>query len=82
MEQLTFWAILGMWIAQCGGAEFSVQVVTEPRNRGVQDILVACVDGLKGFPETHEAVFPYTSMQSHRAHGLAQPELRVLEAAV
>jgi len=53
MEQLTFWAILGLWIAQSGGAEFWVQVVTEPRNRGVQDILVACVDGLKGFPETH-----------------------------
>jgi putative transposase len=43
--------ILGLWIAQNEGAKFWLQVVTELRNRGVQDIFVACVDGLKGFPE-------------------------------
>lgn len=42
--------ILGLWIAQNEGAKFWLQVVTELRNRGVQDIFVACVDGLKGFP--------------------------------
>ncbi|RPN09097.1 hypothetical protein IPC1282_26985 [Pseudomonas aeruginosa] len=55
--------ILGLWIAQNEGAKFWLQVVTELRNRGVQDIFVACVDGLKGFPEAIEAVFPRTSVQ-------------------
>lgn len=55
--------ILGLWIAQNEGAKFWLQVVTELRNRGVQDIFVACVDGLKGFPEAIEAVFPHTSVQ-------------------
>ncbi|TWC30550.1 mutator family transposase [Pseudomonas sp. SJZ079] len=51
------------WIAQNEGAKFWLQVVTELRNRGVQDIFVACVDGLKGFPKAIEAVFPHTSVQ-------------------
>jgi transposase-like protein len=55
--------ILGLCIAQNEGAKFWLQVVTELRNRGVQDIFVACVDGLKGFPEAIEAVFPHTSVQ-------------------
>lgn len=55
--------ILSLWIAQNEGAKFWLQVVTELRNRGVQDIFVACVDGLKGFPEAIEAVFPHTSVQ-------------------
>ena len=55
--------ILGLWIAHNEGAKFWLQVVTELRNRGVQDIFVACVDGLKGFPEAIEAVFPHTSVQ-------------------
>jgi transposase-like protein len=50
--------VLGMWLAQTEGAKFWLQVVTELRNRGVQDIFIACVDGLKGFPEAIEAVFP------------------------
>ncbi len=54
--------ILGLWIAQNEGAKFWLQVVTELRNRGVQDIFVACVDGLKGFPEAIETVFPHTSV--------------------
>jgi putative transposase len=43
--------VLGMWVADNEGAEFRMQVVTELKNRGVCDIFVACVDGLKGFPE-------------------------------
>lgn len=43
--------ILGLWIAQTEGAKFWLSVVTELKNRGVQDIFIACVDGLKGFPE-------------------------------
>ena len=55
--------VLGLWIAQTEGAKFWLQVVTELKNRGVQDILIACVDGLKGFPEAIEAVFPKTEVQ-------------------
>ena len=55
--------ILGLWIAQTEGAKFWLQVVTELKNRGVQDIFIACVDGLKGFPEAIEAVYPKTAVQ-------------------
>jgi putative transposase len=55
--------VLGMWIAQTEGAKFWLQIVTELRNRGVQDILIACVDGLKGLPEAIETVFPQTQVQ-------------------
>ena len=47
--------VLGLWLAQTEGAKFWLQVVTELRNRGVQDIFIACVDGLKGFPDAIEA---------------------------
>jgi putative transposase len=55
--------VLGLWLANTEGAKFWLQVVTELRNRGVQDILLACVDGLKGFPEAIEAVYPKTTVQ-------------------
>ena len=55
--------VLGMWIAETEGAKFWLQVVTELKNRGVKDIFIACVDGLKGFPEAIEAVFPETQVQ-------------------
>lgn len=55
--------VLGLWIAQTEGAKFWLQVVTELRNRGLQDILIACVDGLKGFPEAIAAAFPHTTVQ-------------------
>jgi putative transposase len=55
--------LLGIWIAQTEGAKFWMQVVTELKNRGVQDIFIACVDGLKGFPEAIEAVYPKTAVQ-------------------
>lgn len=55
--------VLGMWIAQTEGAKFWLQVVTELKNRGVDDILIACVDGLKGFPEAIETVYPKTEVQ-------------------
>lgn len=53
----------GIWIAQAEGAKFWLQVVTEFKNRGVQDIFIACVDGLKGFPEAIEAVYPKTAVR-------------------
>ena len=55
--------VLGLWIAQTEGAKFWLQVVTELKNRGVQDIFIACVDGLKGFPEAIEAAYPKTAVQ-------------------
>lgn len=55
--------VLGLWIAQTEGAKFWLQVVTELKNRGVRDIYIACVDGLKGFPEAIETVFPQTQVQ-------------------
>ena len=55
--------VLGLWLSQNEGAKFWLQVVTELKNRGVQDIFIACVDGLKGFPEAIEAVFPHTTVQ-------------------
>jgi putative transposase len=55
--------LLGIWIAQSEGAKFWLGVITELKNRGVQDIFIACVDGLKGFPEAIEAVFPDTQIQ-------------------
>lgn len=55
--------LLGMWISPHEGAKFWLSVMTELKNRGVQDIFIACVDGLKGFPEAIEAVFPQTRIQ-------------------
>ncbi|MDY0292469.1 MAG: IS256 family transposase [Desulfuromonadaceae bacterium] len=55
--------VLGMWTAETEGAKFWLQVVTELKNRGVKDIFIACVDGLKGFPEAIETVFPDTQIQ-------------------
>lgn len=55
--------VLGLWIAQTEGAKFWLQVVTELKNRGVQDIFIACVDGLKGFPDAIEAVYPKAATQ-------------------
>src|ERR1700693_3778925 len=55
--------VLGLWAAQNEGAKFWLQVLTELQNRGVKDILVACVDGLKGFPEAIEAIYPRTEVQ-------------------
>ena len=55
--------VLGMWTAETEGAKFWLQVVTELKNRGVKDIFIACVDGLKGFPEAIEAAFPHAQVQ-------------------
>jgi putative transposase len=55
--------VLGIWMSKNEGAKFWMQVVTELKNRGVCDIFIACVDGLKGFEEAINAVFPKTSVQ-------------------
>src|SRR4051795_7811131 len=56
--------VLGMWFQETEGAKFWMQVLTELKQRGVQDILICCVDGLAGFPEAIEAIFPKTTVQT------------------
>lgn len=56
--------VLGLWIEQNEGAKFWLRVMNELRNRGVEDIMLAVVDGLKGFPEAITAVFPETIVQT------------------
>ncbi len=60
--------VLGMWFQESEGAKFWMQVLTELKQRGVRDILICCVDGLKGFPEAIEAIFPQTVVQTCVVH--------------
>jgi len=60
--------VLGIWIEQTEGAKFWMRVMSEIKNRGVNDILIAVVDGLKGFPEAITAVFPQTQIQACIVH--------------
>jgi putative transposase len=55
--------VLGLWGSANEGAKFWLQVLTELKNRGLQDIFIACVDGLKGFPQAIETVYPQTTVQ-------------------
>jgi transposase-like protein len=55
--------VLGLWIAENEGAKFWMAVLNELKNRGVADILIACMDGLTGFPEAVRAVYPQTRVQ-------------------
>lgn len=55
--------VLGMWIGGAEGAKFWLRILTELKNRGMKDMFIACVDGLKGFPEAIEAEYPKTSVQ-------------------
>lgn len=55
--------VLGMWTSANEGAKFWLQVLTEVRNRGVEDVFIFCVDGLKGFPEAIETVYPRSEVQ-------------------
>ena len=60
--------ILGLWIEQTEGAKFWLRVMAELKNRGVEDVLIAVVDGLKGFPEAITAVFPRAQVQTCIVH--------------
>jgi putative transposase len=60
--------ILGIWIEQTEGAKFWLRVMNELKNRGIGDILIAVVDGLKGFPDAINAVFPQTVIQTCIVH--------------
>ena len=54
---------MGLWISENEGSKFWLSVLTELNNRGVKDIFIACVDGLTGFPEAINTVFPKTKIQ-------------------
>ena len=60
--------VLGMWFQETEGAKFWMQVLNDLKQRGVQDILICCVDGLTGFPEAIEAIFPRTTVQTCIVH--------------
>jgi putative transposase len=64
--------ILGLWLEQNEGAKFWLRVMNELKNRGVEDVLIAVVDGLKGFPEAIAAVFPDATVQTCIVHLLRQ----------
>lgn len=60
--------LLGLWISENEGTKFFLNVLTELQNRGVKDILIACVDGLKGFPDAINTAFPDTQIQLRIVH--------------
>ena len=55
--------VLGLWIADTEGAKFWMSIITELKNRGLEDILIACIDGLKGFPDAINSIYPETRIQ-------------------
>ena len=55
--------VLGLWLAETEGAKFWLSILTELQNRGLKDIFIACVDGLTGFPEAIQTVYPQTQVQ-------------------
>ena len=62
--------VLGLWVTTAEGAKFWLAVLTELKNRGVRDVLIFCVDGLKGFPEAIESVFPQAEVQQCIVHAV------------
>jgi putative transposase len=60
--------LLGLWISPTEGAKFWLGILTELKNRGLQDVFIACVDGLSGFPEAIETVYPQTQVQPCIVH--------------
>ncbi|HYQ92686.1 MAG TPA: IS256 family transposase [Candidatus Competibacteraceae bacterium] len=60
--------VLGLWLAETEGAKFWLSILTELQNRGVKDIFIACVDGLTGFPEAIQTVYPKTQVQLCMVH--------------
>jgi transposase-like protein len=60
--------LIGMYVSESEGAKFWLSVLTDLKNRGMQDMLIACVDGLKGFPEAIASIFPHTEIQTCVVH--------------
>ena len=60
--------VIGMYVGENEGAKFWLSIINGLKNRGIQDILIACVDGLNGFPQAIEAVYPETEIQQCIIH--------------
>jgi len=71
--------LIGMYVSESEGARFWLQVLTDLKNRGVEDILLVCVDGLKGFPEAIESVFPHAQVQTCIIHQIRHTMRYVVE---
>jgi len=71
--------LIGMYVSENEGAKFWLSVITDLKNRGVEDILITCVDGLKGFPEAIHAVFPKTEIQTCVVHQIRNSLRYVVE---
>ncbi len=71
--------LIGMYVSESEGAKFWLSVLTDLKSRGVEDILIACVDGLKGFPEAIEAVFPHAQIQTCVIHQIRNTMRYVVE---
>lgn len=69
----------GMWLAENEGAKFWLNVLTELKNRGLNDILIACVDGLKGFPKRLMPSTRDADPVVHSTHGTQQPAVLGVE---
>lgn len=72
--------LMDLWLAENEGTKFWLSVLIEQKNRGVEDILIACIDGLKGFPEAIEAVYPNTQVQLCIVHMVRNSMLERLQA--
>jgi putative transposase len=68
--------VLGLWLESNEGAKSWLKIMTELKNRGVADMLLVCCDGLKGFPEAIEAVFPRSTVQTCAAVDLTSDPRR------
>jgi transposase-like protein len=68
--------LIGVYLSESEGAKFWLSVLTDLKQRGVEDILIACIDGLKGFPEAIQAMFPKTRVQLCIVHRRATPQIR------
>jgi Transposase, Mutator family len=73
--------VLGIWVQSVEGAKFCLAVLTELRNRGVRDVLIACCDGLEGLPEAIETVFAHTIVQTCVMHLSARALLKMIYTA-
>lgn len=71
--------LIGMYISESEGAKFWLSVLTDLKNRGVEDILIACVDGLKGFSEAIETIFPQAQIQTCIIHQIRNTMRYVVE---
>lgn len=71
--------VLGLYLSESEGANFWLSVLSDLQNRGMEDILIACVDGLTGFPEAVNSIYPQTEVQLCVIHQIRNPGLKTLQ---